>query len=31
MDRDRGLDEARIGRERDEGKLCVSRETPVEA
>lgn len=31
MDCDRGLYEARIGRERDQRKLCVSREKPVDA
>lgn len=30
MDCDRGS-KARIGRERDQGKLCVSREKPVDA
>lgn len=31
MDCDRSLDQARIGRERDQRKLCVSCEKPVEA
>lgn len=30
-DCDRGLDQARIGRERDQRKLCVSCEKPVDA